>query len=416
MKGALRNRTALLLWAALLIPSVSLMAQSGTLDPSFGTGGIVTTPGTLSPAALALQTDGKFVVAGAVPLSNGATELALARYNTNGSLDSAFGKNGIATFNEGPAFGMGLQSTGKIVVAAPGPQFSIAVVRFNSNGSLDTSFGTNGIVTLKQFGRVFQPVSGSVVIQPNDDILIGVGLIVRLLPGGKVDATFGKGGVASVIEGTSVLALQSNGQILAASSFTFTAGVIARYNANGSLDKTFGVRGQAGGLGTVAAIAPLSNGQFLAIGTLNSAVAPAGGVIQEGFSVLRYNSNGTIDTTLGSHGGVITPFGNNAFAGANAVAVQLNGDIVTAGETSAVNPAFSPSQASFALARYTPNGALDTTFGNNGLVTTSFGSNEVASVIAMVIQPDGKIVVLGNENPTTFGTPNNGFTLARYLP
>ena len=415
MKGALRNRTALLLWAALLIPSVSLMAQSGTLDPSFGTGGIVTTPGTLSPAALALQTDGKFVVAGAVPLSNGATELALARYNTNGSLDSAFGKNGIATFNEGPAFGMGLQSTGKIVVAAPGPQFSIAVVRFNSNGSLDTSFGSNGVVTLTQFGRVFQPVSGSVVIQSNDDILIGVGIIVRLLPNGQLDGTFGKNGAASVIEGISSVALQSNGQILAASSFTFTAGEIARYNTNGSLDKTFGVRGQAAGLGGVAAIAPFSNSQFVAAGTLNSAVPPLGSAIPQGFSVVRYNNNGTIDSTFGSHGGVITPFPNNAFAGATALAVQINGDIVAAGETSAVNPALSPTQASFALARYTPNGALDTTFGTNGLVTTSLG-NQVASIVAVVFQSDSKIVVLGNETPSTFGTPNNGFTLARYLP
>jgi uncharacterized delta-60 repeat protein len=113
---------------------------------------------------------------------------------------------------------------------------------------------------------------------------------------------------------------------------------------------------------------------------------------------------------------VITPFGSNAFAGAAALVIQTNGDIVAAGETSAVNPAFSPTQASFALARYTPNGPLDTTFGNNGLVTTSFGNNQVAGIVAAVIQIDGKIVVLGNERPTTFGTPNNGFTLARYLP
>jgi hypothetical protein len=58
---------------------------------------------------------------------------------------------------------------------------------------------------------------------------------------------------------------------------------------------------------------------------------------------------------------------------------------------------------------------LDTTFGTNGLVTTSFG-NQVATVAAVAIQSDGKIVVLGNENPSSVGMPNNGFTLARYLP
>ena len=416
MKGATPKCIVLLVWVVLLTSSTLVVAQSGSLDPSFGTAGIVTTPGTIGGTALAVQSDGKLVVAGAVPVSNVTVTLALARYNTNGGLDSGFGRGGIVTFSEGQAFGMGLQSNGKIVVGAPGPRFSVVVLRFNSNGSLDATFGTSGIVTLGQFGRVFQPVTGSVRIEPNDDILVAVGSpIVRLLPNGQIDAAFGKGGTASVVDGTSALSLLPNGEILAASSFTFTAGAVALYNTNGNLDKTFGVNGQAAGLGTVAAIAPLSNGQFIAAGTLNSSVAAAGSVPQEGFSIVRYNTNGAPDITFGNHSGAITPFPGNAFAGAKALAVQSNGDIIAAGQTSAVNPSLGPNQASFALARYTRNGPLDTTFGTNGLVTTSFG-NQVATVAAVAIQSDGKIVVLGNENPSSVGMPNNGFTLARYLP
>jgi hypothetical protein len=95
--------------------------------------------------------------------------------------------------------------------------------------------------------------------------------------------------------------------------------------------------------------------------------------------------------------------------------MQTNGDIVAAGTAQRNNPAFGLSQGSFALVRYLANGPLDTTFGTGGRVTTAFSTQE-AAILAIAIQSDGKIVALGNEVPPTFGTPNNGFTLARYLP
>jgi len=407
----------LLIILALLCASTSLWAQSGSLDPTFGNKGIVTTPGTIGGVALVIQTDGKFVVAGGFPITGTSTTgLAVARYNPNGSLDSAFGRGGVVTSSsKAAAFAVALQQDQKILVAVPGPRFNISVIRLNTNGSVDTAFGSSGIATFNQFGRVFQPVSGSLVVQPDGNLLLAVGGILRILPDGQVDTTFGKGGVASVIEGTSLISLLPNGQILAASVFTFSAGIVARYNSDGSLDRTFGVNGQAAGLGGVSAILPLSSGKFILAGTLNATVAPLGGVITQGFSLVRYNANGTIDNTFGNHGGVITTFSGDAFSAAASLVLQTNGDVVAAGTAQVGNPAFGLSQGSFALARYLSNGPLDTTFGTGGRVTTAFGTQE-AAIVAIAIQSDGKIVALGNEVPSTFGTPNNGFTLARYLP
>jgi len=128
---------------------------NGSLDTSFGTGGIVTTPigNSNDASALGIQSDGKIVVAGGS--SNGSNyDFALVRYNTNGSLDTSFGTGGIVNTPVGSsndyARTLGIQSDGKIVAAGDssnGSKNDFALVRYNANGSLDTSFGTGGIVT-----------------------------------------------------------------------------------------------------------------------------------------------------------------------------------------------------------------------------------------------------------------------------
>lgn len=119
-------------------PEKSLvMAQAGSLDPTFGTKGIATTLGTTAAAA-ALQSDGKIVVVGSA--SNGSSP-AILRYDTNGTLDSTFGSGGQVTLNttdSGSAFAVAIQSNGKILVAAP-DELDLAVFRLNTNGSIDTS-------------------------------------------------------------------------------------------------------------------------------------------------------------------------------------------------------------------------------------------------------------------------------------
>jgi uncharacterized delta-60 repeat protein len=142
---------------------------------------------------------------------------------------------------------------------------------------------------------------------------------------------------------------------------------------------------------------------------------------QTGFGVVRYNSNGNIDTTfnpgggIGSGGGIITGFGNSFPAGsAFALAIQSNGDVVVAGQAGIGNQQFTSS--SFVLARYTPTGQLDTTFGSNGTVTMTLSQGPLSFVSALVLQSDGKIVAAGNtgtaEQP---GSYLNNFAVARYL-
>ena len=290
----------------------------------------------------------------------------------------------------------------------------LLVIRLNTNGSLDTTFGSGGIASFRQFGLFYNQLTGGVVVQPNGDILVaalnpanGNRAFVRLLANGQLDSSFGTGGAAGLIASPQTLALLPSGKILVASSSAFTSGGVTRYNSNGSLDTTFGVSGQSPSLGPASAIVPLSNDQFIVAGTLDSA-APLRGTAPQGFALVRYNTNGTIDTTFGTLGGAVTPFPGNAYAAAFAVAVQSNGDIVAAGQTAVNNPVSGPS--SFALARYTANGRLDTTFGTSGLVTTAFGNNS-AFVSALAIQADGKIVAVGNGG----GDTDDGFTLARYL-
>jgi uncharacterized delta-60 repeat protein len=121
---------------------------------------------------------------------------------------------------------------------------------------------------------------------------------------------------------------------------------------------------------------------------------------------MRDNIDGTIDNSFGTHGGVATPFPGNLFSQAFAVAAQTNGDIVAVGQTAQTDVGVAPGPSSFGLARYLPNGSIDTTFGTGGFVSTAFGSSE-AFANTVLIQTDGKIVAAGNSN--------SGTTLARYL-
>jgi uncharacterized delta-60 repeat protein len=125
-----------------------------------------------------------------------------------------------------------------------------------------------------------------------------------------------------------------------------------------------------------------------------------------GFLLARYNIDGTLDNSFGSHGGVATQFPNNILAHAFAVALQRNGDIVAVGQTAPTDVDVVPGPSDFALARFNPNGTIDPTFGNGGFVSTPFGSSE-AFANTVLIQIDGKIIAVGNSNA--------GATLARYL-
>jgi uncharacterized delta-60 repeat protein len=417
------RRFALLIGVALVASPALLMAQAGSLDPTFGTGGIVTTSFSGFDDAVAnvtvIQSDGKILVAGQVPSSQNFGQVGLARYNTDGSLDSSFGTGGIvSTSQSGAIFGMAVLSDGKIVVGGAGV-FTINALRFNSNGTLDTTFGTQGIASVRPFApNAFVASTGGMALQTDGKILVaGADALVRFTANGDLDTSFGSGGVATLVSTATAITLLSNGKILVASSFNSLepalSGTIARYNSNGSLDTTFGLNGQISTVGPASAIALLSTGQFIVGGSFPTAIGNPPSPNSYGVALTRYNANGSIDTTFGKNGGVVAPFAGNTDAVAFAVAIQSNGEIVAAGQAGSEAP---DGPSSFALARFTANGQIDTGFGTNGTVTTTLGNN-TAFVSALAIQSDGKIVAVGNDEAISDEGQVivDSFALARYL-
>jgi len=391
----------------LALPTL-LIAQPGALDPLFGTNGIASTANTVGNAA-ALQNDGKIVVAGSILVQN-SQEGSLLRYDTKGHLDVTFGSGGqvlIGGSGAGAAFAVAIQTDGKILAAAP-DNVRLTVFRVNGNGSPDNTFGNNGIVTIQAAGLFFPPATGGLALQPDGRILVATGKVAaRLLANGQLDSTFGSNGVAPTIGGDRI-ALLANGDILIG-----TGSVASLYSSSGTIVKAFGINGQTPGFsfnddggGFVVTTSAAGVSKIITAGSLTTFPSLTFAQNVSGFLLVSYNTDGTVDNTFGHHGGVATPFPGNILAHAFAVAVQINGDIVAAGQTALTDVDAAPGPSNFGLARYNPTGGVDTTFGNGGFVSTPFGASE-AFANTVLIQTDGKIVAVGNSN--------TGATLARYL-
>src|ERR1051326_2236512 len=239
---------------------------------------------------------------------------------------------------------------------------------------------------------------------------------------GNLDQSFGTGGIvrtdfAGNIDQANAVAIQPNGQIIAAgssfsSSKTVEDFIVARYNANGSLDKRFGKNGK------------ITTDFFRNVDVINAvAIQPDGRIIVAGVAQLA-GAGGTPRVVAlaryGSDGHPDTTFGNGGavttsfggnFASASAVMVQPDGKIVVAG-TVDFNPDLPTSGLDFALARYNANGTLDGTFGKAGKVVFDFfGDFDQAN--AAVLQPDGKIIVVGSASYDSLNQ-DIGFALARF--
>jgi len=425
-------RVALLVCASLTCSSSLVMAQAGRLDPTFGRGGKVLTgsnaPNTTIASAVTLQPDGKIIVAEAPGNAIDGEALGVVRYNVNGSLDSTFGKGGTALANlpgnvDSLAVGVGVQTDGKIVaggtiylVDSPKAFIGFGVVRFNHDGSLDARFGTGGTVITLPFNNVSNGTS-AFALQPDGKILLAgssvpssspgfpkpaVQLMLRYNTDGSLDSTFGASGIAILADSPTAMALQSDGKILVAGP-----GTVSRYEANGSKDTSFGIFGTVGAVGAVSALAVESDGKIVVAGTFTDSLNPPG-VGQDGdLALVRYNSDGTVDETFGTRGGVLADFfAAPSSAAAATVLIQPDGKIVAGGQASKGG-----GLSEFAVARFTSLGILDTGFGTGGVVTTSFGNAD--SVVALALQADGKIVAAGNSQSVT--TPGvDSFAVARY--
>jgi uncharacterized delta-60 repeat protein len=393
---------ALLLASVVLAATTNVaFAQAGQLDKTFANNGIFSSSFNQLIAfatSVALQSDGKILVGGEVGNFG-----AVVRFNTNGTIDTTFGSAGMFTirFRDVDNFvvGLGIQSSGKIVVSGTGLPGGGQIVRLNTNGSIDTTFGNNGSV-------VPSITPEAMILQPDDKILLGGAAsgsaerdLQRFTADGHLDTSFGTGGAAPLF-GLSAIALQSDGKILVTtgSGGFGAAGTLARYHSDGSLDTVFGISGQLATLASPAILVQ-PNGHIVTGGSVTSSLSLQGN--PSGFGLGRFFASGTIEFLFGTHGGVVTQFPNAQAAGISSLVLQPNGDIVAAGSAGTTTQ-------SFALARYITTGQLDSGFGNGGLVTTSFGTGNGASISAMVLQSDAKIVVAG-------AVGNGTLVVARYL-
>jgi len=424
------------------ISSQGAQAAGGDLDPTFGTGGMVMTDLSRSTDianAVAVQSDGKLVVVGQTYKNNdySTEDFAVARYNTDGTLDTTFGRGGkVRTDFPGLAAvpsSVVIQPDGKIVVAGGAfPLFTFLgdfkVVRYNPNGSLDRSFGSGGIVTTTfpegsyAFDVALQPdgkiiAAGTVFVDFNPgDISDTDFALARYNSDGSLDTTFGNGGTVMTDyfgfedDVFSVL-IQPDGKIVAVGSAnnpaTFYDFAAARYLSNGAIDTTFGVSGKVStdfgdqNFDRARSAALQSDGKIVAAGFAIS----QNGVVQN-FAVARYTSNGILDTTFSGDGKTQIDFGN-CCQSAMKVLLQSDGKIITVGGSNGES-----SEDDFLLARLSPRGSLDATFGVGGKVRTSFGDlNGGANGAAL--QSDGKIVAVGFQ--ATFSNQWSNFALARYL-
>jgi uncharacterized delta-60 repeat protein len=415
MKKFSRSVMPALCGLGLLVGVRSAHAAAGSLDPTFGNGGVTLTSfgssSNLSAIAVKVLSDRSILVL--VNPENVSNEVL--RYTSNGELDESFGNQGRASVIGAT---MSIQSNGQIVIGAivtdPNTeQQALAVQRLNADGTKDTSFGRGGIAIADVDNRA--PVFDVIVAQPDGDILICSSLeplgrrqpfqtaLVRFTSDGSVDTTFGDQGVAIAtgVSGCGALAVLSNGDIL-----TVNGQAVAQYTASGTIESS--VSG-----GTIIA----SNGRSLDLPNL---FEPNGDYLlgQDVFTgeesrghdsavqVLRFTETGNPDPTfnnqpfhwVGSGGGEIEAL-------VQGLAVAPNGDILVVG-----NQVMFSQQGTTSidgLARLTSTGQLDPTFGEGGIVANSVPGEGLGLVA--IQQPDNKIITVGAED--------NGTELAisRYL-
>lgn len=382
--------------------------QHTALDPTFGTGGkMIHDIGmtSIGVSKMIIQPDGKIIAASIV-----YERLTLSRYNIDGTLDSSFGNNGVATNNAIWVVGNGvhatmfLQTDGKILVIT-----DKSLARFNANGTIDNTFGNNGS---KRFIQNFGNGHYDVVIQPDNKFIVSFYdtsdfKAARFNPDGTFDISFGNNGIVTINFGlhsdpyypnsydiVRKIKLQPDGKIILAGISDVDSGLnpeirrtyglaLVRLDQTGNLDPSFGIGGKVvlnyGISSALTDIILTENNNIIVNGQINTSYGVESNVLA------KYDSNGNLDTNFGTNGIVISPFQNLRI---NAIILDNNSKIILGGS---VFP-------NYALVRFNSNGALDTSFGNNGIFLDTFGQSANPTmhfINSMVLQSDHKIVVCG---------------------
>jgi len=377
----------------LLVFIATVKAEPGDLDTSFGSNGVVKTDlGDFDVAIdVAVQHDNKIVVTGST--FGALTNIALVRYESNGSIDSGFGTNGVVITNLS-ATDIGrevvIQANGKIVVGGSNDingdkDFTLA--RYSEDGSLDTSFGVGGVVT-PTISTDDDEIWG--ITLQSDGKIIAVGesggqlAIARFNSDGSLDSTFDDDGIALPFAGSGqAVTVQVDGKIVVAGR-TNSQFLVVRLNTDGSLDNSFDSDGYVMTL--------VGAGTFVSaydVGLQSDGQIVVGGTGYNGsdydIAVVRYNSDGSLDMNFGSNGKYMYDSGNGNDEGL-ALTIQSNDKILASGYS---NTGFSAE--SFTLIRLQSDGTLDSSFSDDGLATVDSGQR----ANGMTIQPDNKILLAG---------------------
>jgi uncharacterized delta-60 repeat protein len=331
--------------------------SAGGLDASFGHRGVTWNPDGLTGQidASVLQKDGKIIVAGSELAvdSTAPSEAALARYNSDGSLDRTFGDDGrvyVAVGDDANFDSLIIQSDGKVVAGGYGDVGGVRqflVVRVTRGGHIDHSFHRTGILTSLFAGAASQSVAALAIGPGRTIVATGSAdqqiAVERILPNGNLDPTFASGGQ---------LAVEPLGQ---SSSGT---GLVV--DANGSIT--------------------------------------VGGTIGGNFGMIRLLPGGAYDAAFGTGGIVTTAFvdvqGNPTPSEANALVADANGSLVLGGSTGGFGDDPLLPLGGLALARYHADGSLDTSFGAGGTLANT-AAGQYFLVDSLAIQQDGKIIAGG---------------------
>jgi uncharacterized delta-60 repeat protein/prepilin-type N-terminal cleavage/methylation domain-containing protein len=366
-------------------PTSPAWGTAGTLDTSFGTDGRTFFSGYQNETGgynyllprVALQTDGKFVIAG----TTSGLDFAVARYNPKGTLDTTFGGVGrvVTDLGSDAATGVAVDGAGKIVVVGKKTDYDFVIMRYTTGGPLDTTFGTAGSLQLSG-------ISGnSIYVRPD-------------------------------------VAIQSDGKILATHYYDAAAGNdvgfrVYRFTTNGNLDNTFGTSGIFRGIRFFYPYRAVldTSGKLLLGGFINTSY---GGAATQ-FAAARFQTDGSLDTTFGTSGVLL----HDVTAGVDSawdVAIQSDGKVLLGGNMLTAND-------KIAIARYGTNGIVDTSWGTSGVATYTSGTNY--NVFALSVGAQGKVLAVSpwtsgavwrylsnGQLDTSFGTSGIANRGANYVP
>jgi len=407
--------TLLVFGAAVLIPLAAAQAGTGIVLTSFTPTSSDTARGSF------LDAQGRIVVA-----AQSAGHFAVLRYLPDGALDTTFGNGGKVitpvnkNFWDGPRAAAPEPVTGKILLGGEAQMSPYktdqALVRYKTDGSLDTQFNKKGYVTTSGPGSAIAvlPQSGGKIVTV-DSSWYGSSSppnLVRYTSAGKLDTTFGIGGIVQtgIVGARATCAtMDSQGKILVLGGAAWANFLLVRFNSDGSRDTTFGQDGMVitnFGLYQTS-LALDADGSIVVCGNVHDDAGSCR------FGLARYSSLGTLDTNFGSGGLAATNLGRpGTYPGPMAIHPG-SGKIVAAGVTD-------DGRYHLAVGRFNPDGSLDDTFGTGGAVFTLILSEEVRQgwgPVSVLFQPqlDGtsKILVLGTAKDESM---RSYVFLARYNP